>query len=385
MADMTPGEANAAGLGWVDKNNPNYGKAGFVGSTPATGAPAPGAAGAPAPAPSPGSGTPGMPGVVDPALKNPAPSAAQPLQPSPSPQIGMGNTIDQTGQQRVQAPGLQSADPYAGMTREQYEQANPGGVQHDMQYRGPGGASGQPPNPQAEMQNALRGQIMGMLGQNVNNASVTDADIAPESRAFAGAQERYGAARRAELAQQASHEGGGGWLDQRLDKLSQDTGQAVGANDAALVARKLEGRKAQLQSAMQAAQAMGMAEEANNLQRQIQNLNAQVTTRGQDVSREQNQITQSLGNLDASTRIYLGDLNAKMQAEGLSSTERLAKMENEMKKYGIDVSGKLGMMDNALREMLGNKQIGLGYDQLGMDAAKTQAQMNRDAVMAGMG
>jgi len=242
-----------------------------------------------------------------------------------------------------------------------------------------------PPNPQAEMQNALRGQIMGMLGQNANQASVTDADIAPESQAFAGAQERYAAQRRAELAHQAGREGGGGWVDARLDKLSQETGQAVGANDAALVARKLEGRKAQLQSAMQAAQSMGMAEEANNLQRQIANLDAQITSRGQDVSREQNQITQSLGNLDASTRIYLGDLNAKMQAEGLSQTERLAKMENEMKKYGIDVSGKLGMMDNALREMLGNKQIGLGYDQLGMDAAKTQAQMNRDAVLAGMG
>src|SRR5204862_7641125 len=119
-----------------------------------------------------------------------------------------------------------------------------------------------PPNPQADMQNALRGQIMTMLGTNTNSASVTDADIAPESRAFAGAQERYGAARRAEVAQQASHEGGGGWVDQRLDKLNQDTAQAVGANDAALVARKLDARKAQLTAAMESAKQMGMADEA---------------------------------------------------------------------------------------------------------------------------
>jgi hypothetical protein len=365
MADMTPGEASAAGLGWVDRNNPNYGKAGFVGSTPTSGG-AP--AGAPGAAPSPGSGTPGIPGAVDPALKNPAPATAKPLAPSPAPAIGMGNTIDQSrgGQTmtatdgnstRVQAPGLTAAGAPA------------------------------PPNPQADMQNALRGQIMGMLGQNVNAASVTDADIAPESRAFAGAQERYGAARRAELAQQASREGwsNSGAFDTRVDALSQQTGQAVGANDASLVARKLEGRRTQLNTAMEAAKSMGMEEEANNLKRQLANLDASVATRGQDVTREQTGVTRDLGNLDASTRIYLGDLNAKLQAEGLSSQERLARMDNEMKKYGIDVQGKLGELDTALRSQLGNKQIDLGYDQLGVNVAKTQADMNRDAVIAGMG
>jgi hypothetical protein len=50
--DMNPQQAAAAGLGWVDKNNPNYGKAGYVGSAPAapSGVPAPPAAAATAPA-----------------------------------------------------------------------------------------------------------------------------------------------------------------------------------------------------------------------------------------------------------------------------------------------------------------------------------------------
>lgn len=34
---MSPQDAAAAGLGWVPENNPNYGKPGFVGSTPASG------------------------------------------------------------------------------------------------------------------------------------------------------------------------------------------------------------------------------------------------------------------------------------------------------------------------------------------------------------
>jgi len=359
MADLTTSDAgfwvkSKAG-GMVPYNHPDAAPGTTADPTQ------PGGGGA-APAPSPtaaGSGTPGMPGAVDPALKNPAPATAKPLAPSPTPSIGLGNTTDNAqltaGGTRAQAPGLLAAG------------ATP------------------PPNPQAQMQDALRGQIMNMLGTNVTSASVTDADIAPESRAFAAAQERYGAQRRAEVAQQASHEGGGGWVDQRLDKLNQDTGQAVGANDAALVSKKLDQRRQQLQSAMSAAQDMGMQEEANNLKRQLANLDASIQTRGQDVEREKTGVSRDLANLDASTRIYLGDLNAKMQAEGLSSQERLAKMENEMKKYGIDVQGKLGELDAALRGQLGNRQLDLGYDQLGVNVAKTQADYNRDAVLAGMG
>jgi hypothetical protein len=78
MADMTPQEANAAGLGWVDKHNPNYGKTGFVGSTPGTSGA--GNAGGSA------SAAAGVPGAVAPGLKNPSPSPTPALQPSPAPQ-----------------------------------------------------------------------------------------------------------------------------------------------------------------------------------------------------------------------------------------------------------------------------------------------------------
>lgn len=317
--------------------------------------------------PSPGSQA-GVPGAVDPALKNPAPAPTPALQPSPAPQVGLGNTLNTGG-------GLQRTQD-TSVTYDQYGQPKYGTA-----------TNGQPPNPQAQMQDALRAQIMGMLGTNVNAASVTDADIAPQSQAFAAAQERYGAARRAELAQQASR---GGWsdsggFDQRLDALSQQTAQAVGANDAALVGQKLESRRQQLTTAMQAAQQMGMADEANNLQRQLANLDAQIKTRGQDIDTRGQDLQTNLANLDASTRIYLGDLNAKMQQAGLSSQERLAALDNELKKYGIDVQGRLGELDAALRSQLGNRQIDLGYDTLGLDAATTQARLNREAMMAAMG
>lgn len=312
---------------------------------------------------SPAPATPGVPGAVDPALKNPSPAPATPLQPSPAPQIGLGNTVDAPpsgGSTRITGPGLLAAGTTPGQPAAPAQQT-----------------------PAQQMQAQLRTSIMGLLGTNVNQASVTDADIAPQSQAFAAAQDRYGAARRAEAVQAASRGGyaNSGGIDQRLDALKQNTAQAVGANDAALVGQKLEQRRQQLNTALGLAQQMGLADEANNLQRQLANLNASIETRGQDITREQTGLQRELGNLDASTRIYLGDLNAQMQREGISAQERAARMDAELRRYGIDMQGRLGDLDAALR----NRQIDLGYDQLGVDVGQIQAQMNREAVLAGLG
>ena len=311
-----------------------------------------------------GGSTPGMPGNVDPGLKNPSPAPAPSLQPSPAPQIGLGNTVD------AQRPQVYTG---GGLQRVQGDPLQAAGQQPAPQQQ----------TPQQEMQAQVRTSIMGLLNQNTNAASVTDADIAPQSQAFAAAANRQQAARRAELAQQASREGwaNSGGFDQRLDALSQQTGQAIGQNDANLIGQKIEGRKQQLMTALAQAQQLGMADEANNLSRQLANLQAQVDTRGQDVTREQTGLQRDLGNLDASVRVYLGDLNAQMQREGLSSQERLQRMQNELSKYGIDMQGRLGDLDAALR----NRQIDLGYDQLGVDVASRQAELNRQALLAGMG
>jgi hypothetical protein len=316
----------------------------------------------------PAGATPGVPGAVAHGLKNPSPAPATPLQPSAAPQVGMGNTVDAP----TSSPQRITGDPLlaAGQTPGQ-----------------PSQPSAQPQTPAQQMQSQLRTSIMGMLGTNVNSASVQDADIAPQSQAYAAAVNRQSAARRAETVHQAQRGGYGssGGLDQRLDSLSQQAGQAIGANDASLVGQKLESRRQQLNTALQAAQQLGMADEANNLQRQLANLGASVETRGQDITREQTGLQRDLGNLDASTRIYLGDLNAQLQQQGYSTQERLARMDAEARRYGIDVQGRLGELDAALRSQLGNRQIDLGYDQLGVNVGEIQARMNREAVLAGLG
>lgn len=331
---MDPGQAAAAGLGWVPRDHPLYGTPGYVGSTPQSGG---GATGGPAPA------VPGVPGNVAPELKNPTQAPPPTTQATPAPQVGLGSTVD--------AP------------------------------------QGQPQNPQQQMQGMLRSSIMGLLNTNPNAVSMTDADIAPQSQAFRAAAERSEAKRRAETVHQAQRGGWGssGGLDQRLDALSQQTGQAVGAHDAALLGQQQGARRQQLQQAIAAASQLGLADEANNLSRQLANLDASVQTRGQDIGVAQIGAQRDLANLDASTRIYLGDLSAQMQREGVSAQERMARLDAELRRHGIDTQGRLGELDAALRGQLGNRQIDLGYDQLGVNVGEIQARMNRDAVMAGLG
>jgi hypothetical protein len=246
------------------------------------------------------------------------------------------------------------------------------------------------------MEAALRSAILSMLNTNVNDASVTDADIAPQSRAFAAATNQSAAARRAEMMETAAHEGtlSSGATNASLDALSQQTGQAIGANDASLIGSKLDARRAQLNAAIQVANQRGMAQEANDLQRQLANLNASVTQRGQDVSLSGQQLSRDLGNLDAQSKVYLADLDAQLRREGYSEQDRLAQLDAKVREMGITSQQSLGQLDIALRQQLGIGQLNLGWLQallqnnqagnaLGFDIGKMEAILNGQAVGGG--
>ena len=77
-------------------------------------------------------------------------------------------------------------------------------------------------------------------------------------------------------------------------------------------------------------------------------------------------------------------VSAQMQREGVSAQERMARMDTELRRYGIDIQGNLGLLDTTLRGQLGNRQIDLDYDRLGVDVGEIQARMNREAVIGGL-
>lgn len=381
MADWTLDDYNSgklatdpgkgwSGQDWVDYYNRNHPQ-GQTGAAQPTN----GAGTATTSTPATGSYT----GAVDPSLQTVKPASGT-LAPSPiptAPAIPLGPT-----------GGSPPVSQRLGTT-------TPDGVYHwPMQDPNPTPAAGS----QGAMDAQVRARLLEMLGTDPNAISTQDADVAPQSRAYNAQIDQAVQGQRAQALEEANAEGTGssGATVNRLGSLTMQGAQAKGANDASLVGQKQQQRIAQLQTAIQAALQLGMTQQANDLQRQLANLQASVTERGQDVTQAGQQLQVGLANLDSSTKLYLGQLNAQMQQAGYSTQERLAAMDAEVRKLGINTQGDLGQLDIALRSTLGTGQLNLGLLQtllgnnqannsLGFSYAQLQALLNQNAATFGAG
>ena len=369
------GGGHWTGQQWVPKNHP-LAQQTTPGQTPDT-------IGNPnaAPPPAPGEGPTTPPGTPQrPSAMPPSPPPAN----TPAPQIPLG-----VPGARQTAPGL-----IPGYTPPTMGTPGPG------RHVGPGliDASQQTvPTTDDPIDASFRAALLQMLQQDPNAASVTDADIAPQATAFRGAAERGALKSRAEMMERASAEGISDTEPTRAAArgIGERADQAIGANDAALIGQKLESRRAQLQQAMQVANARGMQREANDLQRQIANLDAELKTRGIDVTREGYEVQRQLATLDANTKQYLADLDGQLRQQGYSTQERLAAMDAEVRKLGIDTQGAIGRGEIDLRRELGIGELNLGLlqalmqnqqagNRLGFDIGAWQSSMNKDALLAAL-
>lgn len=321
-------------------------------------------------------------GSIDPGLQTvkPASGSGAPLPYSPS--IPLGPTAGGSYPTDTSTTTT-SADPNGGGTMTRV--ADPFGT---------GTANGG----SNQLSDLARARLLELLGTDVNNVSTTDADIAPASRAYTASVQREADLQRQQAMEEANVEGStsSGATRARLGGIGMGAAQAIGANDASLIGAKQQQRIDQLKTAIGVATSMGMADQANDLQRQLANLQAGVTQRGQDVTREGQRIQLALGNLDASSKTYLAQLSAQLQREGYSTQERLAALDAEVRKLGIQTQGDLGQLDIALRTTLGTGQLNLGLLQallqnnqanntLGLSAAQIQAMLNGQTVGAGLG
>lgn len=365
-----PGQGQASkkpGWNWM-----HTGSGWAVTDDAAAGTPGGGGAQPPAP-PAAGEGPTTAPGEPQrPSAMPPSPPPAN----TPAPQIPLGVPGQQVtpGQriapmERVTGPGLLDA-------------SQPAGTQ---------GVEGDP------IDAAYRTALLELLQQNPNEASITDADIAPQARAQRAAIERSAIKNRAGLMEQASAQGIADTEATRAAgrAIEQQAGQAIGANDAALIGQKMEARRAQLQQGIQIASARGMAREANDLQRQLANLDAQIKTQGLDVTREGYQLQRDLATLDTNTKQYLADLDGKLRQQGYSTQERLAQLDAEVRRLGIDTQGAIGRGEIDLRRELGIGELNLGFlqtllqnnqvnNRLGFDIGAWQSSMNKDALLAAL-
>ena len=245
---------------------------------------------------------------------------------------------------------------------------------------------------------AYRQALLRMLSINPNDVSLTDADIAPQQRAAEAAIQRQALQDRAGLMERASAQGVGdsAATEAAGQAIGQQAARDIGGKNADLLGQKMQQRREQLQVAMQQALQLGMQQEANDLQRQIANLDAQFKQQGMNVSREQLQLQRDLGNLDAQSKQSLAQLDAQLRREGYGLQERLAQMDAELRRLGINTQGNLGTLELALRRELGIGELNLGLLQamlqnqqfnnnLGFDIGQWQSILNRDAVLAGLG
>jgi hypothetical protein len=344
------------------------------------GAPAPAGPGGgalPPSAPAPGAGPTTAPGTPQ------RPSALPPSPPpaSPAPQIPLGSPTAIAPPQTtpVTTPGIQGQNGRV---------TAPGLIDASQQTV-----------PTTDGVNAaFKTRLLELLEQNPAAVSMTDPAVAGQSAAFRAATERSALKNRAGLMERASAEG---IADSEATRaagrdIETQAGQAIGANDAALVGQEIQARRGLLQQALDMANQMGLADEANNLQRQIANLDAVLKTRGLDLTQSAQTLERDLATLDVNTKQYLADIDAQLRREGYSTQERLAQLDAELRKLGITTQHSLGTLELALRDKLGTGELNLGFlstllqnqqanNKLGFDIGQWQSILNRDALIAATG
>jgi hypothetical protein len=221
--EMTPAQAAAAGLGWVDKNHPLYGTPGYAGSAPA-------GAGVAGPFPA----TPGGPY---------APPNLAPNTPGPN----ALDTQTSNAQTYSQTPG---AAPSNATTNQ-------------------------------GTQDAVRNTYLGQI-QKGTAVDTNDPNFRMQSDAFAAAQER---ARRnqlddsAQASFQAGTRGSGGDLVER--RMADETSaRNVGQFEGALVGRELESRRDEIKNALSSLGGMIGDDQKMALNRELAALDAAIKREG---------------------------------------------------------------------------------------------------------
>jgi len=340
-------------------------------------------------APAPGSPPP-TPGIVPPVPgQGPTTPPGEPQRPSaippspppatqPAPQIPLGPTTGVTDRPTPPTP----------------TPTNPDVMTQSGPHTGPGLIDASRTTSADPIDTAFRSALLEILQRDPTQVSVNDPALAPQSRAFRASAERGALRSRAELMERASAEG---VADSEATRAaaraaSERADQAIGAHDAALVGEEMTARRDQLNTMLQIANARGMQQEANDLSRQIANLDAQLKTRALGA---QDALSRDLATLDVNSKQYLADLDAKLRREGYGTQERLAQLDAEVRRLGINTQGNIGSLEIALRRELGIGELNLGLlstllqnnqvnNRLGFDIGQWASVLNKDALLGAL-
>ncbi len=288
--------------------------------------------------------------------------------------------------------------------------------------------------PMSEIDITRRNKLMGMLNAPQGPVTAQDENISSQSNAYSAARTRAADQQRSKLAERAAASGlnsggaGSGSFDTGLNGIYEGAGQDIAGNDAALVGKEVDARRAQMMQALQMANSVGAQDEANQIQAALANLDsqnqaqglnvgAQLTTQGQQLSGQvANQganLTAGMANQSSANQVGGANLNAQLQHQGQLLTQAQGNQSAQLthqgqllnqaqgNQAGAQNANALAQQGSQFGQNLGfnyaqlgqqgsqfqqsqNQQQGQHNDQYGLSLAQLQAQIDRDAMLQAM-
>lgn len=250
-------------------------------------------------------------------------------------------------------PGM--TDPFAASGGGTY--ANGGWIPNSNQassgYTAPGSTnssysltaqSGSPTPP--SFGDAVRGQILSQMGKNENEASINDADLAPQASANRDALERARRAGQEGLAERFSAEGvptSSGAFGTGVQQGFEKMGQQQAGFESQLVGQKLTERKAQLMQALGMGAEMMSNDQKIEIQRQLADIDAAVRREGYATQ-------SSIAGQEDSTRRQLG-----IGGLNLGFIEAMLQNGQANNRLGFDIGDAEARWNNAAGSFLGGR------------------------------
>jgi len=327
--DMTPQEAQAAGLGWVDRNHPLYGTPGFVGSQPAPTSPPP-------------------PPPVAPPVPPRQPQGPQPAETVPPIEgyTGPGVGTPETPIAPIKGGGTDPTTP-------------------------------PPPNPNADRDAAYKSALLKMLDQASTPASLEDPALKGQADAYSLAQTRARERARSALAERAAGEGGAGTssgaFSNDLAGLFQQQGEAEAGFNAGLIGDANKSKVQQLQTALTMMGSDINSEQGRALTKELAQAQLAEGAREFEMNYglEGKKLAETIRQFDTSTQAGKDALAQQLEMFKQSQAQqgRQFDVDAALKKLGIQSQSELGQADLRLRDKLGSG---------GLNAQILQMLMNND-------
>lgn len=234
---------------------------------------------------------------------------------------------------------------------------------------GPGGSGAPPtwlddllkrifPDPKPNPMDALiNEQLQQLIARGSQPVDITDPQLAPAAASFRNARRREQQHAQDQSAESLATQGllRSGAMDSEVRRGREASGRDIAGYESSLVLNEMGARRQQMMQALQLAMQSGQFDRAQELQRQLAQLDAQLQNRAMT-------------------------LDHGLRGEALNLQRTLGLGDLDLRNRGLGLQGLLGRGDLGLRLLQSLMQHDQFYSSLGLNAAQLQALLNQAAM-----